>query len=527
MMQTSPASVLPLQNTRHNLITFDNAGRTLGWFCLVHVLVWTLVPALLYHNPPKDSLEGVAWGQMWLLGYEKHPFLAPWLTALATRIFGTVGWPIYFLSQLSVVLAFWGVYRIALPVVGRQKALLSVLLLDGIYYYSVGAIPFNPNVAMLSTWVLAIWSFRSALMRPDIPRWVLAGTCAGIATLAKYESTILFAVMLIVLGLLPEGRRALRTRGFYAGLAAAVVVVSPNLWWLAKHDFGPFHYALNNLNLEHNVYTEPGAGATPHGLYPPLMFLLEQLGALVPMVLLYLPFVRWRNRDFTFRTFGRRFVLLMTCGPLLVTLVFAALTNAQLIARWGFPFFSLAGIALVLVFPPELDTRSWRRFVGIWLALLAMEVGGTYWVIFVRPVSTGIAPYSIAYPGQVISDYVTARWHEHAGTPLKYIAGDRWTIATISAFSREKPIPYFEANAAQSPWLNETDLRAQGAVFVQPMAKPIDDELIAAMRARFPGLQHETVVNFRQHTDANVPSVRLWVAVLPPAALVANGGPAR
>lgn len=526
MMQTLPVGVLPLQSSHRNLITFDNAGRTLLWFCLVHVAVWTLVPALMYHNPPKDSLEGLAWGQMWLFGYEKHPFLAPWLTALATRLFGTVGWPIYLMSQLAVILTFWGVYRIALPIVGRQKAVLAVLLLDGIYYYSVGAIPFNPNVAMLPTWALTIWSFRAALLRPDTPRWVAAGACAGLATLAKYESAILFVVMLIALGLLPEGRRALRTRSFYAGLATAVAVVSPNLLWLAKHDFGPFHYALNNLNLERNVYTEPGAGEH-HGLYPPLMFLLEQLGALVPMVLLYLPFVRWKNRDFTFSTFGRRFVFLMTCGPLLVTLLFATLTNAQLIARWGFPFFSLAGIALVLVFPPELDTRSWRRFLCIWLALLAVEIGGTYWVIFIRPASTGVAPYSIAYPGQAVSDYVTGRWHEHAGTPLKYVAGDRWTIATISALSREKPTPYFEASAAQSPWLNEADLRTQGAVFVQPMLKPVDDELIAAMRVRFPELQHETVATFRQHTDASVPPVRLWVAVLPPAAVAVHGGVGR
>ena len=524
MTPTPQAGVLPLQSARRTLITFDNAGRAFGWFCLFHVLVWTLMPALMYHNPPKDSLEGLAWGHMWLFGYEKHPFLAPWLTALFSDVGGAVGWPIYFLSQLSVVLCFWVVFHIALPIVGRQKALLAVLLLDGVYYYSVGAIPFNPNVAMLPTWALSIWAFREALLRPDTVRWLRAGAFAGLATLAKYESAILFVVMLAALFLLPEGRRALRGRSFYWGLAAAVAVVSPNLLWLVKHDFGPFHYALNNLNLERNVYTEPSGPALQDGLYPPLMFLLEQLGALLPMVLLYLPFMRWRNRDFSFNTFGRRFILIMSCGPLLVTVLFAALTKAQLIARWGFPFFSLAGIALVLVFPPELDSRRWYRFIGGLLALLVLEVGGTYWAIFVRPHNTGVAPYSIAYPGRTISDYVVGRWHERFHGPLKYIAGDRWVIATISAFSRDKPVPYFEASPAQSPWLDQTDLQRTGAMFVQPMAKPVDDELIAAMRKRFPGLQDETVVTFRQHTEANVPAVRLWVAVLPPAANARGGG---
>ncbi len=91
-MTLSPqAGVLSLESSPRTSINLDNAGRAFGWFCVLHVLVWTLVPALMYHNPPKDSLEGIAWGHMWQLGYEKHPFLAPWLTALFTDVFGTVG----------------------------------------------------------------------------------------------------------------------------------------------------------------------------------------------------------------------------------------------------------------------------------------------------------------------------------------------------------------------------------------------------------------------------------------------------
>ncbi len=154
------------------------------------------------------------------------------------------------------MLCFWAVHRIALPVVGKERALLAVLILDGVYYYGVGAIPFNPNVAMLPTWALLIWAFREALLRPDVFRWLRAGAFAGLATLAKYESAILFVVLLGALCLLPEGRRALRGRAFYWGIAAAIAVAGPNLYWLVKHDFAPFHYALNNLNLEQNVYTE-------------------------------------------------------------------------------------------------------------------------------------------------------------------------------------------------------------------------------------------------------------------------------
>lgn len=482
-------------------------------FLLLHVVLWTLVPAFMYHNPPRDSLEGLAWGHMWLTGYEKHPFLAPWLTALFTDLFGVVGWPIYLLSQLSVALCLLVVYQVATAMVAPASALLAVMLLDGVYYYSVGAIPFNPNVAMLPTWTLAIWAFREALVQPDGWRWSRAGGLAGLAALAKYESAVLFLVMLAALALLPEGRRAVRGRAFWLGIAATFLVVSPNLLWLARHDFAPFHYAMSNLALEDNLYTEP---VTPSGsgLYPPLLFLLEQLGALLPLVLLYLPFMSWRNRDFSLRSFDRRFVMLMAVGPLVVTVLFAAAFGATLIARWGFPFFSMAGLALVLVFPPTLDAQSWRRFLAGLVAITLVEVGGSYWVIFVRPLHTGIAPYSIAYPGRSMSERVVAYWHGRFAAPLCYVAGDRWVVSTVVAFAPEKPTPYFEASLHMSPWLNEADLKRRGGVFVEPAERTA---LIAAIRRRYPALLDETVMSFAQHTAAAVPPVRLWVAILPPS----------
>lgn len=467
----------------------------------------------MYHNPPRDSLEGLAWGHMWLTGYEKHPFLAPWLTALFTDVFGAVGWPIYLLSQLSVALCLLMIYRIAVTMVAPASALLAVMLLDGVYYYSVGAIPFNPNVAMLPTWALAIWAFREALLRPDGWRWIRAGGLAGLAALAKYESAVLFIVMLVALAALPEGRRAVRGRAFWLGIAAALLVVSPNLLWLAHHDFAPFHYAMSNLALEDNLYTEPVA-PSQSGLYPPLLFLLEQLGALLPLVLLYLPFVRWQDRDFTFQSFDRRFVMLMAVGPLVVTVLFAAAFNATLIARWGFPFFSLASLALVLVFPPRLDAQAWRRFLAGLVALTLLEVGGCYWAIFVRPLQTSTAPYSIAYPGRAMSERVAAYWHGRFAAPLHYVGGDRWVVSTLVAFAPEKPVPYFEASLPMSPWLDEADLKRRGGVFVEPAGRTA---LIESIRRRYPALRDETVMSFTQHTAAAVPPVRLWVALLPPS----------
>ena len=41
-------------------------SRTVYLIVLFHVLLWTLVPAVVNRNLPLDTIEALAWGQAWL-----------------------------------------------------------------------------------------------------------------------------------------------------------------------------------------------------------------------------------------------------------------------------------------------------------------------------------------------------------------------------------------------------------------------------------------------------------------------------
>src|SRR5579871_6095602 len=120
--------------------------------CLIHLLVWTVLPAIMIHNPPTDSLEGLVWGRLWQWGYPKHPFLAPWLTAFFTDLFHVVGWPIYLIAQLSCIACFWGVWFLAKQLLRPWQALIAAMLLTTVQYYNISAYIFDPNVLMLPMW---------------------------------------------------------------------------------------------------------------------------------------------------------------------------------------------------------------------------------------------------------------------------------------------------------------------------------------------------------------------------------------
>jgi hypothetical protein len=86
-------------------------------------------------------------------------------------------------------------------------------------------------------WTLLALS-TAKLLRSEDPRWwIAAGAAVGIGVLSKYS--IAFPVVSLVAGvcLLPSQRHHLRSRWFWLGGLTALIVASPNLYWLATHHF--------------------------------------------------------------------------------------------------------------------------------------------------------------------------------------------------------------------------------------------------------------------------------------------------
>jgi 4-amino-4-deoxy-L-arabinose transferase-like glycosyltransferase len=510
---------------RTQALTFParpSEGQSLSWspsavfliFCLAHLTLWTLVPALMYPCLPNDTMEGIVWGNMWLPGYDKHPPLAAWLSAFFANAFGVPGWPLYLASQLSVVLCFWAIWRLASEMLDPWQALLAVCLLEGIHYYNLSSFTLNPNIVMLPTWALLTLTTYRAVRQPSLWRWAQAGIWAGLALLAKYESGILFLVLLAVFAGTREGRRSLADPRLYAGALVALSIAAPNLIWLAQHDFVSVQYAVGNLHPE---TARTPLQAVGHRLVQPLEFFFEQFLSVLPAGLLLLMFPLSRPR-MDWRDFDRVFVFAVTAGPLLLTLSISVLTGSDLIPRWAFPFFSVIGVALVLFFRPTIDAPRVRRFFLVLAILSSVAVAGLATTIYALPYLTGKPPFFITYPARPLANYVTSRWHQHFGSRLRIVAGDRTRVSGIGAYSPDKPMPYFNWNPQRNPWLSEGQLRSAGAVFVHQLRNPSDDQrLIESLKARFPRLTLEERVTFPQLSNAPLPPVHIWLGYLPPS----------
>ena len=160
----------------------NNINKIFYIFLIIHLIVWTLIPTFTNHNLPLDTIEALAWGSNLDWGFNKHPPFSAFAVEFFYKIFGNQDWAFYLLSQTFIVLGFIAVFKLANELFNNdQLAFLSVILLEGIYFFNYTSPEFNVNVSQLPFWALSIffsWFFSDplfhvapSLMHHVFPLW--------------------------------------------------------------------------------------------------------------------------------------------------------------------------------------------------------------------------------------------------------------------------------------------------------------------------------------------------------------------
>ena len=165
-------------------------------FVTSHLIIWTFLPSLSNQNLPLDTIEALAWGSNLDWGFNKHPPMSAFLVEFFYQIFGSQDWAYYLLSQICVIISFLVVFKLAEEFFENKVfCLLSVLLLEGIYFYNFTTPEFNVNVCQLPFWTLSVLYAWKGFKYNKTIDWLLFGIFAAIGILSKY----LFIYLLIAI----------------------------------------------------------------------------------------------------------------------------------------------------------------------------------------------------------------------------------------------------------------------------------------------------------------------------------------
>jgi len=477
----------------------------------LHVLSWTLLPLLTHPNAPLDVVEGAAWGREWQWGYHKGPPLFAWIMGALDPLPDDLRLAaVYLVSQLAIALTFFGVWQLGTRVFSRVEALLGVMLLEGVYYFTFPTPELNEIILQMPVSALLGWVFHRAVSEERSADWIAVGVLAALGMYARY-STAIFLLALACFLLLPPARRCLRSTGPYLALAIFLLLCSPHLLWIFRSDFQSITYVANRATRLASLLDYVAV---------PARFALAQIAALLPALVLavILRALRRHSRMIVARSVSesdRLYIAFVALGPFLLAELLSLGTGLGLRSMWGGPLWCFIGLFLVMVARPPRVRAQLRRFAAAWVIVCVLPLAAYAGVHSVGPMLKENEKRS-SFPGDALANAVTAGWREAIGQRLRFVVGDMWLAGNIAFYSPDRPSVFTDADPAANPWIDPVALAAAGAVLVWD-AGASSDAIPADLRQKFPSAIGQLPVVLAKLCPRARKPVRIGWALVAPA----------
>lgn len=424
-------------------------------FLIIHFLVWSGIPQLR-SSLPMDSIEAIMWGRYCDWGTNKHPPLSGFPAAWFYDWFGGAG--IYVLSQLCVLFGFIYIYKLAKCFLEEKKAVLAVMLLEGVIYYGFSSPEYNVNVLSLALWPATVYYFYLAVQGGKLPHWALTGLFAGLNVLNKYVSGVLLLCMCGYMLLTPRGRAKFKTFGPYLTFAVFMAVVSPHLFWLYEHDF----FVLDYFNgRAAPITTEALWQEVAKHFYFPLKFLFAQaLFALLSVAVYFAAYGRAEKTKRKTDAEMLQFLGFMGVLPVLIFVTIAFVFGIKMKSMWGFPVMYMLGILLFVYYPFRLTERLYHRIIrSVYAVMALLAVASTSIIVFDNS-------EKLNFSGAEFAQEMSQIWKNRTGRNLEYVGGEIWYISNVALYGKTAPKPVAEMRPEYNPWFSAQDIMQKGALVI-------------------------------------------------------------
>ncbi len=393
-------------------------------FLSTHLFLWILIPSLTNNNLPLDTIEALAWGSNLDWGFNKHPPMSAFFVEVFFKIFGAQDWAYYFLSQICIIISFIAVFKLAEDFFENNIfSLFSVLLLEGIYFYNFTTPEFNVNVCLMPFWALTVLYLWRGIKNDKITDWLLFGLFAGFGFLSKYLFIYLgLAVDIFLIYILYKKKINFKC---IISLIPFLIVLLPHLIWLTENDYVTITYGLHRTGTE-----DP---SLLNHIKHPLIFLIKQIGILIPFILMFLFLTNNLRSNLEFRDDKLVFLISITAFPILLVFLTSIFMGVKIRTMWMSPFYLFFGVLVIYIFQSQIDLNKLRGFTITFIILFILSPFAYALVSIVKK------DKRTDYQGKLIAEKVQKVWDKKYNTEIKLVYGDEWIAGNLSYHLKSRP----------------------------------------------------------------------------------------
>ena len=236
--------------------------------------------------------------------------------------------------------------------------LISVLLIEAIYFYNFTTPEFNVNVCQLPFWSLTVYFSWKIYTSKEIKfsDCFLVGLFAAFGFLSKYLFVYLLAsidLLFIYLIFIKKDRKF--DFKYLITLEVFLIILVPHLIWLNNNEFITITYGLARTGLEQS-------GLIDHIKFP-LIFLIKQIGLLIPFLILVWLLVKKIKFRIDFKDKKLLFLLAINILPIILMFLTSVVTGSKIRTMWMTPFYLFFGTLFVYLFQAQINIKKLKPFM--------------------------------------------------------------------------------------------------------------------------------------------------------------------
>ncbi len=411
-------------------INNKNIDNVFYIFVTTHLIFWTLIPSLTNHNLPLDVIEALAWGSNLDWGFNKHPPMSAFFPEVFFQIFGSQDWAFYLLSQIFVIISFYYVFKLSKEILKNNLlSLISVFLIESIYFFNFTSPEFNVNICQLPFWSLTVYYSWKIYSKKEIEflDCLFVGFFAAIGFLSKYLFIyLLVSISFLFIFLIFIKKERKFDFKYLLAIEIFLVVLVPHLIWLNNNDFITITYGLTRTGMEVSSFH--------HHIKFPLTFLLKQIGILIPFLILIWILIKKIKFNLNLKDKKCLFLLAINILPIFLIFLTSLFTGSKIRTMWMPPFYLFIGTLFVYLLQAQINIKKLKHFMF-----------GFIFLFFLSPalyayVSISKDDKRTDYQGKEIAIKTQYAWDQQFNSPINVVLGDEWNAGNLSYHLKSRPV---------------------------------------------------------------------------------------
>jgi 4-amino-4-deoxy-L-arabinose transferase-like glycosyltransferase len=346
------------------------------------------------------------------------------------QIFGSQDWVYYLLSQIFVIISFYYIFKFSNEIFNNKiLALISVLLIEAIYFYNFTTPEFNVNVCQLPFWSLTVYYSWKIYSGKEIKflDCFLVGLFAAFGFLSKYLFIyLLVSIDLLFIYLIFFKKERKFDFKYLITIEVFLVVLVPHLIWLNNNEFITITYGLARTGLEQSSFVD-------HIKFP-VIFLLKQVGILIPFLILIWLLITKIKFNLNFKDKKLLFLLAINILPIFLMFLTSLITGSKIRIMWMTPFYLFFGTLFVYLFQAQINIKKLKPFML-----------GFIFFFFLSPILYAYVSISkdnkrTDYPGKEIAVKTQYAWDQQFDSKINVVLGDEWNAGNLSYHLKSRPL---------------------------------------------------------------------------------------